>query len=257
MRLMTFAGWGCASRGHLLAGYLVLDEAHELLLVGVLEAGGVERLGHALHQAARHVQLRVVHGGAIGRLREVAHLALVVQRHHDQVVAVGDERQRRLGVAQHRGADGGLALLDHGQAQKLERLLAAGLGPYLVGLLEVDGRHLLQVHELHDLHGTVGIGLDSVQLLVAHHHVLALLVLVAAHDVVRAQLAVAVGARLHVAHTLHALLRQLVEAHGIVLGGGVELHRYVDEAEGDRAFPSCHGASCRSGIGPIAAGPAS
>ncbi len=230
-----------------LAGYLALDEVHELFLIGVLEAGGVEGLGHAVDEPLRHVQLGLGHVGVLHGLGDVLHLAGVVQGDHDQVVAVRHDGDGRFGVPQHRGADGHLVLGQHGLAQQFERALAAGLGDYLVGLLEEDGRYLVGVRELDDLHGAVGFGLDGFQLLVGHHHVLALFVLVALHDVVGAQLALAVGARLHVAHALHAVLRQLVEPHGVVLRGGEQLDGYVHEPERDGSFSACHGSSFRSG----------
>ena len=182
----------------------------------------------------------VGHVGVLERLGDVLNLALIVQRHHDQVIVVGDERDGRFRIAQHRRADSDLAFVHHGSSKQFERLLAAGLGYHLVGLLEVERRHLVDVGELHDLHSTIGIGLDGVQLLVVHHYVLALLVLVAFHDVFRFQLSFTVRACLHVSHALHGIFGKLVEPYGVILRRREQLHRDVHETERDCAFPTGH-----------------
>src|SRR5690606_15746466 len=111
-----------------------------------------------------------------------------------------------------------------------------------VAPLVVDGVDGAQLHEVVDLDGAGRRHRQVFEILVLENHILVGGVGVAPHDVLLLQGRPAMGAPPLVAHPGAAAPVQQVEGDALVLGGGVQAHRYVDQAEADGAFPdAAHG----------------
>jgi hypothetical protein len=114
----------------------------------------------------------------------------------------------------------------------------------IVRLVEVDRIDLREVDELEDLDRLRRLGTDPREVLVGDHDVLALLVLVAAHDLVVGNLLVIERAAADVLDAPLVLLMEKVEAHVVRADRGLELDGDRDQAEVDRAVPECVGHRC-------------
>src|SRR5438067_958180 len=129
------------------------------------------------------------------------------------------------------------AVLAHGFAKERVGLDAGLLGHQVVGLLEVDRVDVLQLDELDDVDGPGRLHGHGVEVLVLHDDVLALLVLVALHDVLVGNLFTTDRTGPLVLDPPVVLVVQLVELEGLLLGGRVEADRDRNESERDGPLP--------------------
>jgi hypothetical protein len=115
------------------------------------------------------------------------------------------------------------------------RLLAALVGREVVGLVEVDGIHLVERDELGDVHGLRGLLLERLELVGGEGDVLVLGELVALDHVVARDDHLLLRADVLLLEARAALLVQEVERDPRRgdLRGGKQLHRDRDEPERD------------------------
>jgi hypothetical protein len=116
------------------------------------------------------------------------------------------------------------------------------LGFEVVRRVEVHRVDLVELDELHDLHRLRGLGAHGFEVVVGDHHVVAFLVLVAAHEIGVLHLLVADAAVPLVEDAALIFFVQEVEAQVVAADGREQLHRDRDESEVDRAGPNrvCH-----------------
>jgi hypothetical protein len=129
--------------------------------------------------------------------------------------------------------------------EELVRLFRAVLRRKVVRLAEVDRIDLLEVDEIADIDRLRQLDVEAIEILVLERHVLALLDLEAADDVVRVDLLAGVAPDLLVADRLQVLLVEEVEPELLRLGRAEHPHGHADEAEGDRSAPDRTGHSIR------------
>lgn len=218
---------------------LAADEVEHGVAVGVRVGGGVEVLMQRVDELARHLDLLargLAPGGVdleVARVDDLVGEAQRVQRQHVVVGAQGDEV---LAVVEGEAADPRLARAPQGLVQQpvgLGRVTRAGV----VGAVvedRVDGGRVHELVQRHDLAAVAGGRLD---LVVLEHDVLALADLVALDHLLVGDLAVLLGADAAVLDARAVAGVHLAEGHRLRLGGGVELDRHVDQAEGHGAVP--------------------
>ena len=165
--------------------------------------------------------------------RRLAHLVVPEQRLQHQHVAAHAQRAEPGLLAQGEVHDRGAVGLLEGAPQQHVRLGRLGVGLEEVAAVEHDRVDLVARHELDDLDLAVALLGQRLQVVLREHD-RALAVVVRLVDVlVVDDLAADLAAAL-VPDPPAVLVVHLVQRDVVVLGRAVDLHRHVDEAEGDR-----------------------
>ena len=110
--------------------------------------------------------------------------------------------------------------LFHGLHEQLISLHAGILRSDVIGGIEVEWIHLIQFHELQDLHHARRGRLDLVELLFVEQNVLILFVFVALHNLGPFHVAIANGTKQGLLETRMALFVKLVETDSFTASGG-------------------------------------
>src|SRR6185312_1193725 len=241
--LLAFVG---RSLGDLLgfAGLdLLVDAAHQVFVIGVLELLRLPVLGHVVDQAFGEIDFLAADAGALqsfGRQLEAAGAAdLVGMAHRDQHqgATLGNDGRQMLGRANDDLRDGDASGRPQGFAQQCVDLFAAIGRRQVVRRLVILRRDFGGGHEGLDVDRPGGLDVGAPEILIGQDDILIFFVLVAFDDVrpldfLAALLAVAlVSDRRKVALVQHRKLESLA------LFRGEKLDRYVDQAERNRTLP--------------------
>jgi hypothetical protein len=162
---------------------------------------------------------------------------------HRQRAVERPDRHEVLAVVEDPAPDPRALGLRERVMQQPVRVLALVLRAEVVGLGVEDRVDLVRADELLDLDQARSLAGRGLQLLVLEHHELALGDLVALHDLLVRDLLVLLRADPLVLDPRAVVLVDLVEVHGPVLGGRVDLHGHEDARERDRPVPDraeCH-----------------
>src|SRR5688572_8697448 len=229
---------------------LLVDPAHQVAAISVLELLGLPCPAHLVDQATRHRDLlsRYLDRTGIGRRKlEVLgryELFRKAQRvEHERPLANHDGAEM-LPAADDEAADCHLRIVPHRFAKQGIGLLTTLGRLEVVRRLEVLGRDVGSFDETHDVDRLRRFDIRSPEILVRQCDVLALLVLIALHDVAPVDdLAGALVVAL-VSDGGEVAAVEHVEVQRAVARRGMEVYRDVDEPERDRAFP--HGARVTS-----------
>ena len=223
---------------------LFLDERLDLLSMCVVVLPRVPLVGHGLEQQLGHGQLALAELDRVGHFGQLflrrADLVGEVHRLELQHIVIRTDGDRVLLVSHDHRPDGHLVCGVHDLSQKL-----VGLGGRLtlrrqvVGRPEVDGVDLMEIDEIGDLDEPRLLRLSRLQLFVAQDHVLPAAQVEAPDDVAVVDLLAGPLVHLSVANPVAGAGLELVEVDGLVLGGGVDADRNVDQTEVERALPNC------------------
>src|SRR3990170_3118058 len=223
--------------GHLLALDLLVHEVEDPLPVGVLVPLGPERLAReAVDELEGELELALLEPGRLPLvdLAEVPHLVGEVHRVEQQAALGGAEQHEALLAAHHERRERHARARVQGLGEEPVGLLAALVGPEVVGLLEVDRVDRLERNELGDVDRPRGLALERFQLLVGDAHVLVLGELVAADERRALHDRVAGRAERLLADARAARGVEQVEGHAPGGRGRVEPDRDRDQPERDR-----------------------
>ena len=259
MRLTTFVADGLVHfvRLDVLAVRARLDHREHVFLVLVVEVLGLELLhAHRVDEQLRDLLLSV--GDLLVERREVEAALLdelvreVHQLQHERF-AVRFHGGDVLARADHDARDRDPARIDQRVAQQRVCVAAFLLGLEIVRRVEVHRVDLVELDELHDLHRLRGLRAHRLEVVVGHHDVVALLVLVPAHEIGVLHLLVAHAAVALVEDAALVFFVKKIEAQVVAANGREQLHGDRDESEVDRAGPNrvCHVSvtlPCESGL---------
>ncbi len=132
---------------------------------------------------------------------------------------------------------GDLAGALQGLPEQRVDLASAPVGGQVVRGIEVLQGNFLAIDESEDLDGLGRLGMRRADFFLAQHHVATLFVLHALHDVLALDLLAGDLVHPFVADRLHAALVEPVEIDALRRGRRRQAHRYMHQAEADRAFP--------------------
>src|SRR5467141_617905 len=133
--------------------------------------------------------------------------------------------------------NGSVAGFFHGFHEQLISLHSSIFGRDVVGRIEVQRIHLIQLHELQDFHHARRGRFDLVEFLFAEQHVLILFVFVALHNFGPLHVAIANGTKQGLLEARMALFVELVETDSFAAGRGKHSYWHRNQAKREVAFP--------------------
>ena len=228
--------------GYLLALELGSDHRPHILLILVPISLWLEGSRKTFNKLSRQLLFLFFHFDLVSRngLRR-ANLIGIKHRMQRHALSPWPDNHDVFALVHGELRDGSVSGLLHSLHQQLISFHPGVFRREVIGGIEVEWIHLIQFHELQDLHHARRGRLDLVELLFVEQNVLILFVFVALHNLGPFHVAIADGTKQGLLETGMALLVELVETDSFTAGGGNHADGHRNQAKGEVAFPDGRG----------------